>query len=53
MCYQHWKLVPYKLQKAVWDHYVTGQEERKDPTPEYLDAAKAAIDAVADLTSRR
>ncbi len=47
MCLKHWKMVPYKLQKQVWAEYVPGQEIRKDPTEEYLDAATAAIDAVA------
>jgi hypothetical protein len=48
MCIQHWKLVPVELQKAVWTAYVTGQEERKDPTPAYLAVAKAAVRAVQD-----
>jgi len=48
MCTKHWGMVPYKLQKAVWAHYVPGQEIRKDPTGEYLDAAMEAINAVAD-----
>jgi hypothetical protein len=49
MCFRHWKLVPYALQKAVWDEYVPGQEIRKDPTLEYITAAHAAIDHVAAL----
>ena len=48
MCRNHWRLVPKRLQTAVWDAYVPGQERRKDPTPEYLDAAMAAVRAVAD-----
>lgn len=47
MCRKHWKLVPKRLQDAVWDTYVPGQESRKDPTDEYLQAAQEAIDAVA------
>ena len=46
MCSLHWRLVPLDLQKAVWAAYATGQEIRKDPSPEYLAAAAAAIDAV-------
>lgn len=47
MCRTHWRMVPRPLQDAVWDTYVPGQEERKDPTMDYLDAAEAAIAAVA------
>lgn len=47
MCRRHWRMVPVALQRAVWDAYVPGQEKRKDPTRRYLDAAHAAIDAVA------
>jgi hypothetical protein len=46
MCLTHWKLVPVALQKAVWAAYVAGQEVRKDPSPEYTAAAKAAVQAV-------
>jgi hypothetical protein len=38
---------------AVWDAYVPGQEVRKDPTPEYLQAARAAINAVAEREGSR
>lgn len=48
MCTAHWRMVPYRLQTDVWDAYVPGQEVRKDPTPEYLKAARAAINAVAE-----
>ena len=47
MCRRHWRMVPRPLQDAVWDAYAPGQERRKDPSPAYLDAARAAIDAVA------
>jgi len=48
MCSLHWRLVPLDLQKAVWAAYATGQEIRKDPSPEYLAAATAAIEAVEE-----
>ena len=48
MCKPHWSKVPSKLRRAVWDHYLPGQEIRKKPTKEYLDAANAAIKAVAE-----
>jgi hypothetical protein len=40
-------MVPRRLQADVWNEYEPGQEIRKDPTVEYLDAATAAINAVA------
>lgn len=43
MCLRHWRLLPLELQRAVWAVYVPGQEIRKDPTREYLAAARAAI----------
>jgi hypothetical protein len=49
MCKRHWSIVPKPLKNAVWGTYVAGQELRKDPTAEYLRAAQAAIDAVAEV----
>lgn len=53
MCRPHWQMVPYGLQLDVWANYEPGQERRKDPTDDYLDAAQAAIDAVAMKEGRR
>ncbi len=47
MCLKHWRLIPRDLQRAVWAAYVPGQEIRKDPTDEYLDVQRAAVEAVA------
>lgn len=47
MCYAHWRMTPIHLQKAVWHHYRRGQEITKDPSPEYVQAAMAAVRAVA------
>lgn len=47
MCLPHWRRVPKRLADALWLVYVPGQENRKDPTPEYLVAAEACIVAVA------
>jgi hypothetical protein len=49
MCARHWRLVPKDLQSRVWATYRPGQEVDKRPTAEYLAAAQAAIDAVAEL----
>lgn len=40
-------MVPKPLRQAVWRLYRKGQEQDKRPSPEYLEAAKAAIAAVA------
>lgn len=53
MCGTHWRMVPRPLQDDVWDTYVSGQEERMDPTPAYLYAANAAVEAVARKEGRR
>ncbi len=53
MCLTHWRMVPRPLQRAVWHTYVPGQETRKDPTAEYLDAAEQAVRAVAYKEGRR
>lgn len=47
MCRRHWYMVPKPLRDALWAAYVPGQERRKDPTPEYLDAAMVCVAAVA------
>ncbi len=52
MCWNHWRLVPKPLKDDVWAHYRRGQEFDKNPTRAYLDAAKAAIEAVQALESR-
>lgn len=47
MCGRHWKMVPRPLQQRVWFAYVEGQELRRDPTDAYLEAVRAAVEAVA------
>lgn len=53
MCLKHWRMVPKRLRDAVWEHYVPGQERRGMPTSEYLEAARAAVQYVAELEGRR
>lgn len=53
MCARHWRMVPRAMQSALWAVYVPGQEARKDPTREYLAAARRCIDAVATAEGRR
>jgi hypothetical protein len=47
MCPAHWRMVPLALQRAVWASYRHGQCDDKRPSGVWLDAAKAAIEAVA------
>lgn len=47
MCRPHWFMVPRVLQARVWATYRPGQEIRKDPTPEYLEATREAVEVVA------
>lgn len=46
MCRRHWFQVPKNLRREVWRLYRKGQERDKNPSREYLAAAKDAIDAV-------
>lgn len=46
MCRKHWGMVPKDLQAEVRRTYRYGQEIDKQPSPEYMAAAKAAIEAV-------
>lgn len=43
MCPHHWRLVPKTIQREVWEHYVPGQEVRKDPTDDYLKVQQRAV----------
>ncbi len=38
-CKKHWFKLPKRLRDQIWATYVPGQEDRKDPTPAYLDVA--------------
>ncbi len=52
MCLRHWKMVPKSLQRDVWDTYSPGQERgAATPTPEWHEAANAAIDYVLEIES--
>jgi hypothetical protein len=40
------------MRDAIWDAYVPGQEIRKDPTPAYLAAARAAVSYLERIDER-
>jgi hypothetical protein len=48
MCRRHWFMLPKVMRDAVWATYVPGQEVRKDPSREYIDASTEAIRWLAD-----
>lgn len=48
MCGRHWRMVPPLLRDEVNRTFVPGQGTRVEPTRAYLDAARAAINAVAE-----
>lgn len=53
MCLRHWRMVPPKLQRAVWSTYRPGQCDDKRPSREWHDAASAAIGYVALREGRK
>lgn len=49
MCRGHWYMVPKRWRDRVWEVYVPGQEQRKDPSPEYVEVATQVIALVGAL----
>ena len=39
----HWFMLPKAMRDAIWAAYRPGQEARKDPSPEHIEAARAAV----------
>ena len=50
MCAQHWRLVPLAIRRAVLVSYRRGQCNDKAPSVTWINAATAAIGAVAART---
>lgn len=48
MCLKHWKMVPRKIQQAIWRYYREGQCDDKNPSTEWHQATNAAIGYVAE-----
>jgi hypothetical protein len=53
MCKRHWYMLPKRMRDAVWDAYVPGQEQRMDPTDEYLVVTQRCIEFVAVSEEKR
>lgn len=47
MCSRHWRMVTATTQDEAWQHYRKGQDIDKEPSREYLLAARKAIREVA------
>ena len=47
MCKRHWFMVPKRLRDALWASYRPGQERRMNPSADYLRAAAACVQSVA------
>lgn len=45
-CNKHWLQVPANIRREIWRHYRAGQEVYKTPSPEWLEAARRAQEAV-------
>jgi hypothetical protein len=43
MCRRHWAMIPRARQNELWAVYVPGQEDRMDPSSEYLEVAGRLI----------
>lgn len=41
-CREHWFRLPKLIRDRIWSAYRPGQEIDKDPSPEYLEAARQA-----------
>jgi hypothetical protein len=39
-CREHWFMLPPPFRRAIWKHYVPGQEIRKDPSRAYIETAR-------------
>lgn len=46
-CRAHWTKLPHFLRRAIWAAYVPGQEERLDPSADYLEVAREVQDWIA------
>lgn len=46
-CRPHWYKLPKEIRGAIWRAYEIGQENRLDPSPAYIAAARAAQEWIA------
>jgi hypothetical protein len=48
MCRKHWFSLPSHLRSKIWASYRPGQEIDKNPSKQYIKAAKECIDFIAE-----
>lgn len=48
MCRKHWYTLPRSLRDRIWATYRDGQEDDKQPSHAYCEAAKAAVIYIAE-----
>ena len=53
MCRPHWFRLPVLMRHQIWKTYRPGQEIDNDPSPEYLAAAREALDWGAARNAER
>lgn len=46
-CREHWFKLPKRLRDAIWDAYVPGQEQRLNPSREYVRVAREVQEWIA------
>lgn len=46
-CKKHWFMVPTEIRDRIWRTYRVGQCDDKNPSKEYLEAAREAVVSVA------
>lgn len=47
-CKPHWLRLPKRLRDQIWDAYVPGQEQRMDPSDDYLVVAHEVQQWIAE-----
>ena len=52
MCKPHWFSLPKAMRDEIWDVYEPGQEQRMDPTDEYIEVARRCVEWVAKREGR-
>lgn len=52
-CRAHWYLLPKWIRDAIWNAYTLGQEERKDPSAEYVKVARIAHDWALEYENKQ
>jgi hypothetical protein len=47
-CWKHWRKLPQDIKDDIWRSYRKGQEVTKDPSREYIEAARRAREWIFD-----